>query len=117
MIVVEYVELPIKDLSYRFLSRFRFPNLFKIGSVVAPVSSWEEGCVILPILTGGETQEELLKKYFIKKHRKMVTSAIENFTKIIPDEFINLLTEHEVQLINCEIVPKKDPNGYLKEIL
>ncbi len=112
MIVVEFIDLPTVDLTIKVLSRITVDsptNPIKTGWVVESIA---------PSFTTTKTTEELFKKFFVSKLRKLLCDSILSLQdKDIPEHLFDLFKETEVKLIKCEVAQTKDPDSYLKEII
>ncbi len=107
MIIAEYFLLPSTDSSNKFLYRFKF------GGIISP---WLMDYIFVS-QTVNTDFISTLKKFLLDKYRKMVLDGFSSYAGEIPEVSLNLLKEHEVKLVECDIAPKQNPSGYLKEVL
>lgn len=93
-LIMEYVELPIADLMFRFLYRFKEP----IPTV------WSKGAVSYVMLPDAlNNLKNSLKEYGLQKYYKMVTKGMKG---PFPSEGQFLMEVDLCTIVECEIVPK-----------
>lgn len=106
MIIAEYFQLPTTDTLYRFIYRFI------IGGMK---TAWQSD--FISSFSTNPSLEDSLKMFILDKYRRAVVECIPKSEVEVPDSIFNMLKESSVKLIECDISPKKDPDGYMKEIV
>lgn len=94
-LVIQYVEMPVTDLAFRFLYRFTHPI-----EIV-----WQNGRVssLLYCPYPERSIENLLTEFALDKWKDFIK---ESAPEGLPEEAKWLLDTKKVQLVPCEIIPK-----------
>ncbi len=109
MIIGEYFLLPTTDTSTKFIYRLKFKDV---------IGSWSYDYIFLTLNPSpNETFEYRMSKFILEKYRTMIASSICGYPDKIPNSVLELFHDYQVKLVECDIAPKRDPDGYMKEII